>query len=156
MPRCSPRSAGWSTSPCDGRGARRRGAVPAARDDPASAAARPAEAREDAALRDRHLRWHVAFAEEADALREVVLDRWRAALQREYADLRTALEWGLHDGAPDAGRRPAASLAWLWHVDRHGGVEPFGAHRVLPSRWRRTRSRRRTDHRCSATAASRT
>lgn len=122
----------------------------------AFAAARLAEAREDAALRDRHLRWHVAFAEEADALREVVLDRWRAALQREYADLRTALEWGLHGGAPDAGRRPAASLAWLWHVDRHGGVEPFGAHRVLPSRWRRTRSRRRTNHRCSATAASST
>ena len=32
----------------------------------AFAAARLAEAREDAALRDRHLRWHVAFAEEAD------------------------------------------------------------------------------------------
>ena len=33
----------------------------------AFAAARLAEAREDAALRDRHLPWHVAFAGEADA-----------------------------------------------------------------------------------------
>jgi predicted ATPase/DNA-binding CsgD family transcriptional regulator len=87
----------------------------------AFAAARLAEAQEDTAVRERHLRWHVDFAEAADAWREAEPDRWRASLQREYGDLRAALDWALGGGNPDAGRRLAGSLAWLWHLDRRGG-----------------------------------
>jgi predicted ATPase/DNA-binding CsgD family transcriptional regulator len=82
--------------------------------------ARLVEAGEDAPLRERHLAWSLRFAEAAEADREVDSDRWRRALLLEYDNLRAALEWGLAAEDPDAGRRLAASLSWLWHLDRRG------------------------------------
>jgi len=87
------------------------------------AAARLAEAAEDAALRNRHLAWYLRFVEAAEADREVDADRWRRVLLGEYDNLRAALERGLaaeEAEEADAGRELAASMAWLWHLDRRG------------------------------------
>lgn len=92
----------------------------------AFAGARLGETDEAAVVHDRHLRYYAGLAEAADAWREAEPDRWQATIQREYADLRAALDWALADGGdPDTGRRLAASMAWLWHLDRRGaeGVE---------------------------------
>jgi predicted ATPase/DNA-binding CsgD family transcriptional regulator len=86
----------------------------------AYAMARLRDAGEDAALRDRHLAWYLRFIETAEADRERDSDRWRRALLLEYDNLRAALDRGLAAADADAGRRLAASLAWLWHVDRRG------------------------------------
>ena len=86
----------------------------------AFAAARLVEAEEDTALRERHLAWFLRFVEAAEADRERDADGWRRALVLEYDNLRAALEWGLAAEDPGAGRQLAASLAWLWHLDRRG------------------------------------
>lgn len=86
----------------------------------AYAAARLVEAREEAELRDRHLAWALAFAETTETQRERDPDRWRRALRLEYPNLRAALDRGLAADDPERGRRLAASLAWLWHLDRRG------------------------------------
>ena len=86
----------------------------------AYATARLVEAGEQAALCDRHLTWYLRFAESAEAGWEGDADRWRAALSREYDNVRAALDWGLAGADAGAARRLAASLAWLWHLDRRG------------------------------------
>jgi predicted ATPase/DNA-binding CsgD family transcriptional regulator len=86
----------------------------------AFAAARLVDAEEDTALRERHLAWFLRFVEAAEADRESDADGWRRALVLEYDNLRAALEWGLAAEDPRAGRQLAASLAWLWHLDRRG------------------------------------
>jgi predicted ATPase/DNA-binding CsgD family transcriptional regulator len=86
----------------------------------AYATARLVEAGEDAVLGDRHLDWYLRFVETAEADRERDADGWRAALLREYDNLRSALDRGLAGADVTAGRRLAASLAWLWHFDRRG------------------------------------
>jgi predicted ATPase/DNA-binding CsgD family transcriptional regulator len=83
-------------------------------------AARIVEAGEESALRSRHLDWYLEFVEAIEVERERDADRWRRALLLEYDNLRAALEQGLAAGDPEAGRRLAASLAWLWHLDRRG------------------------------------
>ena len=86
----------------------------------AFAAARLAGAEEDTALRARHLAWFLRFVEAAEADRESDADGWRRTLELEYDNLRAALDWGLAAEDPRAGRQLAASLAWLWHLDRRG------------------------------------
>ena len=49
----------------------------------------------------------------------------------EYGNLRAALEWGLAAEEPDAGRELAASLAWLWHLDRRGREGIGFLHRAI-------------------------
>src|SRR5581483_1704908 len=60
------------------------------------------------------------LVEAAEPDREQDADRWRRVLLSEYDNLRVALDWGLAAEEPDAGRELAASLAWLWHLDRRG------------------------------------
>jgi len=86
----------------------------------AFAAARLVEAQEDIELRQRHLAWFLRFVEATEAERERDADGWRRALVLEYDNLHAALEWGLAAEDPRAGRELAASLAWLWHLDRRG------------------------------------
>ena len=97
----------------------------------AYAAARLVEAEEDAALRERHLAWYLRFVEAAEADRELDADRWRRVLLIEYDNLRAALEWGLAAEEPDAGLELAASLAWLWHLDRRGREGIGFLHRAI-------------------------
>jgi predicted ATPase/DNA-binding CsgD family transcriptional regulator len=97
----------------------------------AYAAARLVEAEEDAALSERHLAWYLRFVEAAEADRELDADRWRRVLLIEYDNLRAALEWGLAAEEPDAGRELAASLAWLWHLDRRGREGIGFLHRAI-------------------------
>ena len=97
----------------------------------AYAAARLVEAEEDAALRERHLAWYLRFVEAAKADRELDADRWRRVLHIEYDNLRAALEWGLAAEEPGAGRELAASLAWLWHLDRRGREGIGFLHRAI-------------------------
>ncbi|WP_051366944.1 LuxR C-terminal-related transcriptional regulator [Hamadaea tsunoensis] len=86
----------------------------------AYAAARLVEAGEEQDRRDRHLDWYLGFVEAAETDREQDTDRWRQALLTEYENLRAALDRGLAADDPDAGRRLAASLAWLWHLGQRG------------------------------------
>jgi DNA-binding NarL/FixJ family response regulator len=86
----------------------------------AYAAARLAESGEAEQVRHRHLAWCVEFAGTTAPDRERHPDRWRQALLDEYDNLRAALDWGLTAGDSAAGRRLAASMAWLWHLDRRG------------------------------------
>ncbi len=97
----------------------------------AYAAARLVEAEEYAALRERHLAWYLRFVEAAEADRELDADRWRRVLLIEYDNLRAALEWGLAAEESDAGRELAASLAWLWHLDRRGREGIGFLHRAI-------------------------
>ncbi|HSK98428.1 MAG TPA: LuxR C-terminal-related transcriptional regulator, partial [Euzebyales bacterium] len=83
------------------------------------AADRLAESGEVAATRDRHLDHFLAFVEEVGPQRQDDMDGWRARLDLEHDNLRAALDWGLAE-AEQRGRRLAAAMAWLWHVDRHG------------------------------------
>jgi len=86
----------------------------------AFAAARLVEAEEETALRGRHLAWFLRYVEDAEADRERDADGWRRALVLEYDNLRAALDWSLAAEDPRGGRQLAASLAWLWHLDRRG------------------------------------
>ncbi|WP_157437172.1 helix-turn-helix transcriptional regulator [Actinoplanes subtropicus] len=86
----------------------------------AFAAARLVAAGEDTALRERHLAWFLRYVEDAETDRERDADGWRRALVLEYDNLRAALDWALAAEDPRGGRRLAAALAWLWHLDRRG------------------------------------
>jgi predicted ATPase/DNA-binding CsgD family transcriptional regulator len=86
----------------------------------AYALARLVEAKEERALRERHLAWYRELAESTDADRVRTPDAWRRRLRVEYDNLRAALDWGLVATDPDEARRLAAALGWLWHLDRRG------------------------------------
>lgn len=86
----------------------------------AYAAARLLESGEDAAVRSAHVDWCVRFAESAEAVLEEDLDAWQALILPERANLRAALEFGLAAADPGPGRRLAAALPWMWHLDRLG------------------------------------
>jgi predicted ATPase/DNA-binding CsgD family transcriptional regulator len=47
-------------------------------------------------------------------------DRWRTTIGRDYENLRAAIEHGLDAEDPERGRRLAAELPWLWHLNRRG------------------------------------
>src|SRR5919106_6818900 len=86
----------------------------------AFATARLVEAKEEAELRDRHLVWALEFVETTDVERVRDADGWRRAMRLEYANLRGALDHGLAALDPEHGRRLAAALGWLWHLDSRG------------------------------------
>jgi predicted ATPase/DNA-binding CsgD family transcriptional regulator len=80
-------------------------------------AARLAAAGEREALLDRHLDAYLALAEELAPLVETGKESWRARIGADYTNLRAALEWGLSRADAGRGRRLAAALAWLWHLE---------------------------------------
>jgi predicted ATPase/DNA-binding CsgD family transcriptional regulator len=86
----------------------------------AFAMARLVDSGEAAICRERHISWYVDLAEATDQLRRHAPDRSRETLQREYVDLRAALDRSLDSDDTEPARRLAASLAWLWHDGRHG------------------------------------
>jgi WD40 repeat protein/predicted ATPase len=70
---------------------------------------------EVAAVRDRHLDWCVALAEQAaPALQGPVQIVWLARLSREHDNLRAALQWALDRGRGTLGLRVAGGLGKFW------------------------------------------
>ena len=69
-------------------------------------------------LRDSHLDWYLAFAEQA-ALRIGGAERevWLERLEVELENLRTALHWSsMEEGRQEAGLRLAAALEDFWYI----------------------------------------
>ncbi len=70
------------------------------------------------ATRDRHLRFFLAAAEEAESGLDVAQDHWRDRLEGDQDNFGAALDWGLsHPGErSEQGRRLAAALARFWFI----------------------------------------
>ena len=76
-----------------------------------------ADALEVAALRDRHLGWCVALAEEAEPqLKGPGQEAWLARLEREHGNLRAALGWARERGESETGLRLALALGRFWYT----------------------------------------
>ncbi len=74
-----------------------------------------ARADETVAVQDRRLRWCVTLAEQAaPALLGAEQALWLARLEREYDNLRAALQWALDRGRGALGLRLAAGLWQFW------------------------------------------
>jgi predicted ATPase/DNA-binding CsgD family transcriptional regulator len=86
----------------------------------AYARARLDEAGDAEAVRDRHLNIYLSLAEGLAPLLDTDKDAWRAGAGAEYANIRAAIEWGLSREDATRGRRLAASMAWLWHLEARG------------------------------------
>ncbi|HEY4568085.1 MAG TPA: LuxR C-terminal-related transcriptional regulator, partial [Kribbella sp.] len=84
------------------------------------AATRLAEADESGLARDRHLDHYLTVAETAEPLLDKDRDAWRALIEPDRENFRTALEHGLSAADPDRGRRLAAALRWLWNLQATG------------------------------------
>jgi non-specific serine/threonine protein kinase len=71
---------------------------------------------EEAGPRDRHLAYFLALAEEAEPkLRGGEAQPFLDRLEKEHANLRAALEWGLDSSRRDeAALRLSGALAWFW------------------------------------------
>ncbi|MDQ4068321.1 MAG: tetratricopeptide repeat protein, partial [Actinomycetota bacterium] len=85
------------------------------------AADRLAEAGEAEALRERHARYFLELAEQAEPeLRRPNQSDWLARLRAEDDNFQLALRWCREQAAehPDLGLRLAAALGWYWYVGR--------------------------------------
>jgi predicted ATPase/DNA-binding NarL/FixJ family response regulator len=71
-------------------------------------------------VRDRHLAGFLVLTEDAAPLLDQDKDAWRTTVGAEQENLRAALDWGLSLDDPRRGRRLAAGLPWLWHLNGHG------------------------------------
>ncbi|MFE1949332.1 BTAD domain-containing putative transcriptional regulator [Streptomyces sp. NPDC059524] len=81
----------------------------------AYAADRLEEMADAAGTRDRHLRYHLALAEDADGrLRGADQRRWLAVLDAESANLRAALDEAFARPEAAVATRLTASLCWWW------------------------------------------
>jgi predicted ATPase/DNA-binding SARP family transcriptional activator/predicted negative regulator of RcsB-dependent stress response len=71
-------------------------------------------------IRDRHLDFFIAFAEEIEPkLRGAEQFQWLDRLAIEHDNLRAALEWSRGDGRVQRGLRLAGALAWFWRMGAH-------------------------------------
>ncbi|MDQ3997444.1 MAG: tetratricopeptide repeat protein, partial [Gemmatimonadota bacterium] len=79
------------------------------------------EAGEGEVLRERHARYFLDLAEQAEPeLRRPQQSEWLARLRAEDDNLQVALRWCRERAAdePDLGLRLAAALGWYWYVGR--------------------------------------
>jgi predicted ATPase len=68
-------------------------------------------------VRDRHLRWFLALAQEVTPrLRGPEAGDWMSGLETDYANLRAALGWALESGAVVLGLQLAGALQRFWEV----------------------------------------
>jgi non-specific serine/threonine protein kinase len=91
---------------------------------------------EAAALRDRHLRWCVALAEQAAPLLQgAEQGAWLSRLEREHDNLRAALQWALDRSLSALGLRLATGLwpFWLRRGHRHEGRHWLAIVLALPA-----------------------
>src|SRR5262249_38720973 len=109
-----------------GRGGGRGRALWAARDGGGGWAGRGggggAGARRAEGVRDRHLAWYLALAEEAaPQLAGAAQVAWLDRLEAEHDNLRAALTWARERGAAEAGLRLAAAIWRFWWTRGHLG-----------------------------------
>jgi predicted ATPase/DNA-binding SARP family transcriptional activator/Tfp pilus assembly protein PilF len=88
------------------------------------AAERLREAGDDEAVRNAHLAWFLAMAEEADTVRHGPgYMAWLPKLEAEHDNLRAALRWALSTegtgGGDGKALRLAAALAYFWNLHGH-------------------------------------
>ncbi len=77
---------------------------------------------EQGTLRDRHLAWCLALAEEAEPeLRGPRQTEWLDRLEAEHDNLRAALSWARQCGAAEAGLRLAGALTVFWFIRGYYG-----------------------------------
>jgi predicted ATPase len=71
---------------------------------------------EDIKIRNRHLAYFAAFAEEAEVrIYSTSHVTWTSDMEREHANIRTALAWGLSEGASlEHGLRLVAAVSRFW------------------------------------------
>jgi predicted ATPase/DNA-binding CsgD family transcriptional regulator len=72
------------------------------------------------ATHDRYLDAYLAIIQDLRPLLDSDKDAWRTLVNREYANIRAAIEWGLNRDDTTPGRRLAAGMAWLWHLEGRG------------------------------------
>jgi len=73
------------------------------------------ESHEAETIRDCHLDFFMAFAEQVEPkLRGPEQMQWLDRLDVEHDNLRAALEWSLGEGRVEKGLRLAAALTWFW------------------------------------------
>jgi predicted ATPase/class 3 adenylate cyclase len=73
------------------------------------------ESHEAETIRNRHLDFFMAFAEQVEPkLRGPEQMQWLDRLDLEHDNLRAALEWSLGEGRVEKGLRLGAALAWFW------------------------------------------
>ncbi|MCA1671494.1 MAG: tetratricopeptide repeat protein, partial [Actinobacteria bacterium] len=88
----------------------------------AYASERLEEAGEAATMQEAHALWYIELAEEAE--RELTgpeQERWFERLEKERANLRSALEWSLGHGRMEWALRLAGALVLFWRVRGHFG-----------------------------------
>jgi predicted ATPase/DNA-binding CsgD family transcriptional regulator len=72
---------------------------------------------EGEAIRNRHLDYFLAFAEDVEPkLHGPDQDEWLDRLDRDHDNLRAALDWSLGEGRVEKGLRLAAALTWFWEM----------------------------------------
>ena len=72
------------------------------------------------AVRDRHLAWYLALAEEAGPhLQAATPVTWLDRLETEHDNLRAALRWAMESKAGEDGLRLAGALGNFWYVHGH-------------------------------------
>ena len=76
------------------------------------------DALEVVTMRDRHLGWCVALAEESRSpqLKGPGQEAWLARLEREHGNLRAALGWARERGESERGLRLALALGRFWYT----------------------------------------
>jgi predicted ATPase/DNA-binding CsgD family transcriptional regulator len=74
------------------------------------------EADEEGLMRGRHRDHYLALAETAEHLLGPDEDSWRARLDREQDNLRTALTWSRDQGDAQLLARMVAALYWFWAI----------------------------------------
>jgi non-specific serine/threonine protein kinase len=74
---------------------------------------------EEHELRQRHACWYLAFAEALDQRPDILRPSVSAAVTRELANLRSALEWFADSDQPVAFARLAGGLGWYWFHHGH-------------------------------------
>jgi len=110
----------------------------------AYALARLADADETALVRDHHLATHVSLVADLAPLLKTDKDAWRDQVGAMYANVRAAIAWGLSRDDPTGGRRLAAAIAWLWHLEGRG-AEGVRLLRLASERGRGERSALQAD-----------
>jgi predicted ATPase/DNA-binding XRE family transcriptional regulator len=90
-------------------------------------------AQEVDSLRERHARYYVRFAEQAEVqIHGAQQVFWSDQLEQEHENIRAAMRWSLHTSAPEVGLRLVSALWWFWITRGHSLEGQHWCHALLP------------------------